>query len=180
MTRRGIPARNKRRSQRARRSKKAKDKCRCLKSAGMLYGATAFCDLVANGLRGHAENQGNSTVFRSKLRSKFSIFPVFVANSVANSLKISDLIESKIYLFVKNLIVSLGAKTRKTAQKPRKINGFWAIFMWSEWRDLNPRPLGPEPSTLPSALHPEKASVSKRPLIIMKKPSLVKRFSSRR
>ena len=25
---------------------------------------------------------------------------------------------------------------------------------WSEWRDLNPRPLGPEPSTLPTALHP--------------------------
>ena len=28
-------------------------------------------------------------------------------------------------------------------------------FLWSEWRDLNPRPLGPEPSTLPSALHPD-------------------------
>ena len=28
-------------------------------------------------------------------------------------------------------------------------------FAWSEWRDLNPRPLGPEPSTLPSALHPD-------------------------
>ena len=28
---------------------------------------------------------------------------------------------------------------------------------WSEWRDLNPRPLGPEPSTLPSALHPDNA-----------------------
>ena len=28
---------------------------------------------------------------------------------------------------------------------------------WSEWRDLNPRPLGPEPSTLPTALHPDAA-----------------------
>ena len=26
---------------------------------------------------------------------------------------------------------------------------------WSEWRDSNPRPLGPEPSTLPPALHPD-------------------------
>ena len=30
-----------------------------------------------------------------------------------------------------------------------------SLSLWSEWRDLNPRPLGPEPSTLPSALHPE-------------------------
>jgi hypothetical protein len=29
------------------------------------------------------------------------------------------------------------------------------ISIWSEWRESNPRPLGPEPSTLPSALHPE-------------------------
>ena len=29
------------------------------------------------------------------------------------------------------------------------------IIFWSEWRDLNPRPLGPEPSALPTALHPE-------------------------
>ena len=29
------------------------------------------------------------------------------------------------------------------------------VLIWSEWRDLNPRPLGPEPSALPSALHPE-------------------------
>ena len=27
------------------------------------------------------------------------------------------------------------------------------VILWSEWRDLNPRPLGPEPSTLPAALH---------------------------
>ena len=26
---------------------------------------------------------------------------------------------------------------------------------WSEWRDLNPRPHGPEPCALPTALHPE-------------------------
>ena len=30
-----------------------------------------------------------------------------------------------------------------------------SLSLWSEWRDLNPRPLGPEPSTLPSALHPD-------------------------
>ena len=26
---------------------------------------------------------------------------------------------------------------------------------WSEWRDLNPRPHGPEPCALPTALHPD-------------------------
>ncbi len=36
--------------------------------------------------------------------------------------------------------------------KPLK---FQALVGWSECRDLNPGPLGPEPSTLPSALHPE-------------------------
>ena len=30
-----------------------------------------------------------------------------------------------------------------------------ALSFWSEWGDLNSRPLGPEPSALPSALHPE-------------------------
>ena len=30
-------------------------------------------------------------------------------------------------------------------------------LFWSEWRDLNPRPLGPEPSALPTALHPDAA-----------------------
>ena len=30
------------------------------------------------------------------------------------------------------------------------------VDLWSEWRDSNPRPLGPEPSALPTALHPEK------------------------
>ena len=29
------------------------------------------------------------------------------------------------------------------------------VLSWSEWRDLNPRPLGPEPSALPTALHPD-------------------------
>ena len=27
--------------------------------------------------------------------------------------------------------------------------------IWSEWGDLNSRPLGPEPSALPTALYPE-------------------------
>ena len=26
---------------------------------------------------------------------------------------------------------------------------------WSGWRDLNPRPPGPEPGALPTALHPD-------------------------
>ena len=29
------------------------------------------------------------------------------------------------------------------------------IIVWSEWRDLNPRPHGPEPCALPTALHPD-------------------------
>ena len=36
----------------------------------------------------------------------------------------------------------------------------WKSFLWSEWRDSNPRPLGPEPSALPTALHPEKKSAA--------------------
>ena len=30
------------------------------------------------------------------------------------------------------------------------------IMDWSEWRDLNPRPHGPEPCALPTALHPDR------------------------
>jgi hypothetical protein len=44
-------------------------------------------------------------------------------------------------------------ENRKRALKPF---GFKAPY-WSEWRDLNPRPLGPEPSALPTALHPDAA-----------------------
>ena len=33
------------------------------------------------------------------------------------------------------------------------------VFWWSEWGDLNSRPLGPEPSALPAALHPETAFI---------------------
>ena len=29
------------------------------------------------------------------------------------------------------------------------------VQLWSEWRDLNPRPHGPEPCALPTALHPD-------------------------
>lgn len=35
---------------------------------------------------------------------------------------------------------------------------FLSTVFWSEWRDLNSRPLGPEPSTLPTALHPDALS----------------------
>ena len=30
------------------------------------------------------------------------------------------------------------------------------IIVWSEWRDLNSRPLDPQSSALPTALHPDK------------------------
>ena len=33
------------------------------------------------------------------------------------------------------------------------------VQLWSEWGDLNPRPLGPEPSALPAALHPVSRSI---------------------
>ena len=42
----------------------------------------------------------------------------------------------------------------KKVQKIRRFHQKSADF-WSEWRDLNPRPLGPEPSALPTALHPD-------------------------
>ena len=41
--------------------------------------------------------------------------------------------------------------------KGSDLNG---VFIWSEWGDLNPRPLGPEPSALPTALHPGKKNRS--------------------
>lgn len=40
--------------------------------------------------------------------------------------------------------------------KNQELLCFQGIPGWSEWRDLNPRPLGPEPSALPTALHPDK------------------------
>ena len=33
------------------------------------------------------------------------------------------------------------------------------VQLWSEYRDLNPRPLGPEPSALPAALYPEEGKL---------------------
>ena len=41
-------------------------------------------------------------------------------------------------------------------------------FFWSEYRDSNPRPLGPEPSAIPNFAIPRNAD------IIMKKPCVVK------
>ena len=46
-------------------------------------------------------------------------------------------------------------KTVEISSKNPAIVEIAGFLFWSEWRDLNPRPLGPEPSTLPSALHPE-------------------------
>ncbi len=33
----------------------------------------------------------------------------------------------------------------------------WGRSFWSEWRESNPRPHGPEPCALPTALHPDTA-----------------------
>ena len=44
--------------------------------------------------------------------------------------------------------------TMKSCKKALKSYDFKA-FWWSEWRDLNPRPHGPEPCALPTALHPD-------------------------
>ena len=38
--------------------------------------------------------------------------------------------------------------------------------LWSKWRDSNPRPLGPEPSALPTALHLENVFASVLYIII--------------
>ena len=45
-------------------------------------------------------------------------------------------------------------KTRMNTRKTEKPLRFLGFLFWSEWGDLNPRPLGPEPSALPAALHP--------------------------
>ena len=39
-------------------------------------------------------------------------------------------------------------------QKSPKNIGFSRLFRWSEWRDSNPRPLGPEPSAIPNFATP--------------------------
>ena len=36
----------------------------------------------------------------------------------------------------------------------------YRLFHWSEWRDLNSRPLDPQSSALPTALHPEISACS--------------------
>ena len=45
------------------------------------------------------------------------------------------------------------------------------FFQWSEWGDLNSRPLGPEPSALPTALHPEISFI-----IIIRQTGIVKDY----
>ena len=50
------------------------------------------------------------------------------------------------------------AHSRMDAQGQKKIDkplDEVCRFCWSEWRDLNPRPHGPEPCALPTALHPD-------------------------
>ena len=48
---------------------------------------------------------------------------------------------------------SLLFKSRKK-QKQSQTKRFDSVS-WSEWRDLNPRPLDPQSSALPTALHPD-------------------------
>ena len=45
-----------------------------------------------------------------------------------------------------------GVALRKKRRNPLKISAFFLI--WSECRDSNPRPLGPEPSAIPSFATP--------------------------
>ena len=48
----------------------------------------------------------------------------------------------------------LRATNLKNSQKLKRESPL-RTFPWSEWRDLNPRPHGPEPCALPTALHPD-------------------------
>lgn len=48
------------------------------------------------------------------------------------------------------LASQISQKITKIRRNPKK-----STDLWSEWRDLNPRPHGPEPCALPTALHPD-------------------------
>ena len=50
------------------------------------------------------------------------------------------------------VILDQDLKTKKQkVLKPLRFQDFY----WSEWRDLNSRPLDPQSSALPTALHPD-------------------------
>ena len=42
---------------------------------------------------------------------------------------------------------------QEETEKPETLR--FQAFYWSEWRDLNSRPLDPQSSALPTALHPD-------------------------
>ena len=63
-------------------------------------------------------------------------------------------ISQVVHFFVRFLrficLLERDSKNKKSLES-EWIQGF---LLWSEWRESNPRPLGPEPSALPTALHP--------------------------
>ena len=59
-------------------------------------------------------------------------------------------------------------KTNESVSKTSLLRGSETrvqFFAWSAWRDLNPRPHGPEPCALPTALHADILLISKYVLI---------------
>ena len=62
--------------------------------------------------------------------------------------------KTKIFKKVKNLTVN--------KEKVPQNNRLRYCFLWSEWRDLNPRPLGPEPSAIPNFATPRNTSIIMR------------------
>ena len=57
-------------------------------------------------------------------------------------------------------LIKIGHKCPQNPEKMRKWNGnstkISVPLRWSRWRDLNPRPLGPEPSALPNCATPRR------------------------
>ena len=52
---------------------------------------------------------------------------------------------------IPNIWVSSAFTQKQKVLKPLRFQDFY----WSEWRDLNSRPLDPQSSALPTALHPD-------------------------
>ena len=75
-----------------------------------------------------------------------------------------EILQFKSGQLLRNLHKNLWFKRRNPGSK-KPVNGWCAWLcarriytgnsLWSEWRDLNPRPHGPEPCALPTALHPD-------------------------
>ena len=59
----------------------------------------------------------------------------------------------------KNFNLQHRSKPLLRANKKHTTQIMRVCFFWSEWRDLNPWPHGPEPCALPSALHPDNTAV---------------------